>query len=222
MAFRACILNMKNTYFKISEPHLTLYCEKRLSIPKPVKLFMGLIIARDVDLEIIRHELISHFGQIDLESPIHPFDHTNYYIKEMGPNLNRCFLSFINPVSPDHLAKIKLLTNRLEIQRGEINGERICRVVNIDPGILSLSNVVLATTKNRAHRIYLSEGIYAEITLIYSKTKGWQPLDWTYPDYRIPSTIEFFCTIREKYYLQISDQLCMHCSKNLDKFVKNH
>jgi hypothetical protein len=213
---------MENRSFQISESRLTAYCEKRLSIPKPVKLFMGLILAQDMDLEMIKHELISHFGRIDLEGPIHPFDHTDYYIKEMGPDLKRCFLSFINPVSPDHLAKIKLFTNRLEIQKGEIIGERICRVVNIDPGILSLSNVILATTKNRAHRIYLSKGIYAEITLIYSKTKGWQPLSWTYPDYRIPSTFEFFCAMREKYYLQIKDQLRLPCSKNLDKLVKSH
>jgi hypothetical protein len=208
---------MKNSSFQISEPSLTAFCEKRLSTPIPVKLFMGLILAQGFDLKMIKNELISHFGRIDLECPIRPFNHTDYYIKEMGSNLNRCFLSFADPVPPDHLAQIKLLTNRLEIQRGKVAGETICRRVNIDPGILSLSNVILATTKNRAHRIYLSNGIYAEITLIYSKTRGWQPLDWTYPDYRIPSTIDFFCGIREKYYLQIRDQLSLHCSGNLDK-----
>jgi hypothetical protein len=208
---------MEKQSLQTSESGLKALCEKRLLMPRPVKLFMGLILGQDTDLEVIKRELTIHFGRIDIEGPITPFDHTDYYVKEMGPNLHRCFLSFINPVSPDHLAKIKLFTNHLEIQNGRIVGDRIFRIVNIDPGILSLSNVILATTKSRAHRIYLSSGIYAEITLIYSKTKGWQPLDWTYPDYRIPETIELFGSIREKYYLQIRDQLSTNCSRNLDK-----
>jgi hypothetical protein len=196
----------KETY-KISESFLTTYCQKRLSEPDPVKLFVGLILSQNIDLKVIKHELIDRFGQIDIESPIHPFDHTDYYVKEMGPNLKRCFLGFINPVSPDNLAEIKLTTNQIEIQKGRIAGERVYRVVNIDPGILSLSNVILATTKSRAHRIYLSKGIYAEITLIYSRTLGWQHLDWTYPDYRTPITFEFFSEMREKHYQQIRDKL---------------
>ncbi|MGA1864165.1 MAG: DUF4416 family protein [bacterium] len=199
---------MEKQPLQITESRLNELCEKRLSIPDPVKLFMGLILGQDTDLEMIKQELTGHFGRIDLQSPINPFDHTEYYIKEMGPDLQRCFLSFEDPASSDQLAKIKLLTNRLEILRGEFAGDGgIYRKVNIDPGILSLSNVILATTKNRAHRIYLSHGIYAEVTLIYSKTKGWQPLDWTYPDYRIPCTIEFFRAIREKYYLQTREHL---------------
>lgn len=198
---------------------MKVFCEKRLSKPEPVKLFAALILARNTDLEMIKQELTGHFGRIDLQGPINPFDHTGYYIKEMGPDLQRCFLSFENPVSPDQLVEIKLLTNRLEIIKGEIAGDGICRIVNIDPGILSLSNVILATTKNRAHRIYLSNGIYAEVTLIYSKTNGWQPLDWTYPDYRIPGTIEFFRSIREKYYFQIRNKRSVHCTGNLDKIT---
>ena len=200
---------MENKSFQNSDFSLTAYREKRLSIPEPVKLFMGLIIARDMDLEKIRYELIKHFGRIELESPVQSFNHTKYYIREMGPDLTRCFLSFTDPVSPDNLARIKVLTNHLEIQMGRISDERIIRMVNIDPGILSLSNVILATTKNRAHRIYLSQGIYAEITLIYSKTRGWLPLEWTYPDYRIPGTIEFFSAARENYYLQVREHLRM-------------
>ncbi|MGA1841076.1 MAG: DUF4416 family protein [bacterium] len=210
---------MEKRSFQITESRLKEFCKKRLSIPEPVKLFMGLILSQDTDLEMIKQELTSHFGRIDLQSPINPFDHTDYYIKEMGHGLQRCFLSFEDPASPDQLAEIKLLTNRLEIMKGEITGDGICRKVNIDPGILSLSNVILATTKNRAHRIYLSNGIYAEVTLIYSKNKGWQPLDWTYPDYRISGTIKFFHSIREKYYLQIRDHHGTHGSRNLDKIT---
>ncbi|MDP2953277.1 MAG: DUF4416 family protein, partial [Chloroflexota bacterium] len=42
------------------------------------------------------------------------------------------------------------------------------------------------TTKDRGHRIYLSEGIYAEVTLVWKRGEGFQPEEWTYPDYRTP------------------------------------
>jgi hypothetical protein len=158
-------------------------------------------------MDDLKQAMVKHFGRIDLESPIHSFDHTDYYRDEMGPGLRRGFLSFDRLVPPDELADIKRFTNRMEIQWGRMKGKKISRRVNMDPGLLSLSNLILATTKNRAHRIYLSNGIYAEITLIYSKAQGWQTLDWTYPDYRTPVVTEFFSKMREIYYLQIRDQL---------------
>lgn len=185
--------------------------QKRLKRPDPVKLFMGLIISPHMELEDLKKKLEDRFGPIDLESPIHIFDHTDYYAREMGPDLKRCFCSFINLVQPEDLSSIKGITNRMEIEMGKPRGGVICRLVNMDPGILSLSNIILATTKNRAHRIYLSDGIYAEVTLMYSKDKGWQPLDWTYPDYRTPLAMEFFHETRKGYYLQIKDRL--HDSK---------
>jgi hypothetical protein len=181
--------------------------QKHLSEPHPVKLIAGLIIAQDFDLEALKKTLVECFGPIDLESLFYPFKHTGYYNKEMGPGLIRSFLSFLRPVLPDRLAEIKLTTNRIEMREGRSEGGRIFRLVNIDPGFLSLSNVILATTKNRAHRIYLSNGIYAEVTLIFSKRNGWQVLDWTYPDYRDPLALEFFRAVREKYYLQIKEMV---------------
>ena len=178
-----------------------------MSQPSPVKLFTGLILSEDIPIDDLKETLAKHFGRIDLECPVHAFEHTDYYGAEMGPGLRRAFLSFDRLVAPDQLADIKRLTNRMEIQWGRMQGGRIARRVNMDPGLLSLSNLILATTKNRAHRIYLSNGIYAEITLIYSKNQGWQTLDWTYPDYRTPVVMEFFGKMREIYYLQIRDRL---------------
>ena len=186
---------------------MTEYSNRRLSQPQPGKLFTGLILSEDILVDDLKKALAGHFGPIDLESPVHAFDHTDYYRAEMGPGLRRGFLSFEHLIAPDQLADIKRFTNRLEIQWGRIQGQRIARRINIDPGLLTLSNLILATTKNRAHRIYLSNGIYAEVTLIYSKTRGWQSLDWTYPDYQTPVVMEFFRKMRDIYYLRIRDRL---------------
>lgn len=168
---------------------------------------MGLILSQTIDLGNIKKTLAGRFGQLKLESPIHTFNHTNYYNREMGPNLKRCFIGFSKCVNPDDLAEIKHVTNRMEAEMGLFDGTRLSRLVNLDPGILTLSNVILATTKNRAHRIYLGQGIFAEVTLIYSKAMGWQALDWTYPDYRTQMAMGFFQTLRNRFYTESKDHL---------------
>jgi hypothetical protein len=166
---------------------------------------MGIILSMRCDPDEIAGMLADRFGPIDAESPLHPFDHTGYYCDEMGTGLRRKFVCFQALVTADRLADIKCRTNEMEEMTGERRGERLLRMVNLDPGILTLSNVVLATTKNRSHRIYLSRGIFAEVTLIYSKKTGWQPLDWTYPDYRTPVAIDFFGRARDRYHTGIRD-----------------
>ncbi|HPP13008.1 MAG TPA: DUF4416 family protein, partial [bacterium] len=74
--------------------------------------------------------------------------------------------------------------------------------VNLDPGYLDLARVVLFTTKDFSHRIYMSQGIYAEITLLFHQGK-FQPLPWTYPDYQTEQYLKFFSWVREKYRQQI-------------------
>lgn len=185
--------------------------------PPHAKLFMGLILSKPCNIDEVFGRLAGRFGPIDAESPMHPFDHTGYYCEEMGPCLKRKFVCFHTLVPADHLAAIKCNTNEMEALIGEMRGERLLRKVNLDPGILTLSNVVLATTKNCSHRIYLSQGIFAEVTLIYSRRAGWQPLEWTYPDYRTPMALDFFSTARERYHSQIRDLADTDGSGDLDK-----
>jgi hypothetical protein len=167
---------------------------------KPVKLFAGLL-SGDVDLlRRARQLLTRRWGPIDLASDFWPFDQTDYYTPEMGPGLQRWFLSFENLVPPDHLAEIKLETNALEQRLAEdCLLADIPRPVNIDPGYVDLTKLVLATTKDRGHRIYLGHGIYAEVTLQYAHGT-WQTLPWTYPDYTRPEYHAFFTRIRERYH----------------------
>ena len=99
----------------------------------------------------------------------------------------------------DHLADIKNFARKMEVKFQDENKNR---KINIDPGALTLSNFVLATTKNYGHRIYLKDEIFAEVTLIYRK-KSFQALEWTYPDYKTNEYITIFNRIREIYACQI-------------------
>ena len=167
----------------------------RAKEPGPAKLFMSVIGKEDDIFSQGMEELKKDFGEIDFVSEKLPFDFTDYYAKEMGENLFRHFITFEQLVSRDSLPDIKLTTNRLEEKFGDSGGNRR---INIDPGYLCLVHVILATTKGYAHRPYLAKGIYADLTLIY-RNKSFQPLDWTYPDYRQETVIQLFNQIRKRY-----------------------
>jgi len=165
---------------------------------RPVKLIVGMIAGREELFELSQTELSSKFGMIDYESEILPFVHTDYYEKEMGKHLKRRFVSFQKPFDPEKLAEIKLFTNQLE-EKFSLEDNR---QINLDPGYLSLSKLVLATTKDYSHRIYLREGIYAEVTLYY-QDKTFKPYPWTYPDYKTKDYQEVFSQIRQIYLEQL-------------------
>jgi hypothetical protein len=117
----------------------------------------------------------------------------------MGSRLSRCFYFYPPPFDPADLAEIKLRTNALEAEAVRTLDLGVERPVNLDPGYLTPSKLVLASTKDHAHRIYLRDGIYAEITLQYRK-KTFQPWPWTFPDYRSDGYIAFFNEVREKLF----------------------
>ncbi len=155
-----------------------------------VKLICGLI-GREELFPAVRKKLERRFGPADFQSRAFDFRFTEYYKQEMGEGLKRVFLSFYRKVKPASLARIKLATNRIE-SRFSRNGKRM---VNIDPGYLTLSKLVLATTKDHQHRIYLEKGIYAEVTLRY-RGKGFRAWEWTYPDFQTSEYLEIFESLR--------------------------
>ena len=139
------------------------------------------------------------FGTIDLRSKRIPFDQTSYYQQEMGDELIREWVSFQKLVQQGAIADAKLATIRLEKRLARADGSR---TVNLDPGYILPPRLVLATTKDFAHRIHLAKGIYAEVTLIY-RDGEFQPLEWTYPDYRQPVALDFFMAVRTAYLDQL-------------------
>ncbi len=164
----------------------------------PVKLIIGFIFKDDALLNKAQNVLIRHFGKIDFISQGLPFRHTGYYEKEMGCGLKRKFISFLKLIPAEELPKIKITANKIEARLSSQGKRRI----NIDPGYLDLSKLILATTKDYKHRVYLNKGIYAEITLFY-QDKTFKPWEWTYPDYKTEDYIAIFNRVRDIYREQI-------------------
>ena len=163
--------------------------------PTPVKLFVGML-ARDTTLLTeLTEKFMVVFGPVDFASPVWPWMRTKYYENEMGPGLKRQFIFFEQLIHPGTIAEAKLTTDDLEKQfLSEKGGRRI----NLDPGYLDAAKLVLASTKDFSHRIYLDKGIYGEVTLSYSG-KTYQPLPYTFPDYRREEYIEVFKKARDLY-----------------------
>ncbi|MFH1854227.1 MAG: DUF4416 family protein [Candidatus Omnitrophota bacterium] len=166
--------------------------------PKKVKLIIGLLAKNKKLLNEIEELFVKDFGEIDYRGGDLLFTHTEYYKQEMGYPLKRRFVSFKKLISPGHIADIKIITNGLEEKFSTRKGAVTKRAINIDPGYVSDSKLVLATTKDYFHRIYLKKGIYAEVTLAW-QNNGFRPFEWTYPDYRTPEYLEILNDIRNSY-----------------------
>lgn len=146
--------------------------------PDPAQLIMSILISRDSILTSVRQKLEAEFGEIERTVGPLRFDFTSYYEVELGANIKRWLWSFKELVDMGSLVDIKHKTNEIESVHSS-GGKRQC---NLDPGLMSLWNFVLATGKVNAHRIYLGTGIFADLTLIF-RSSSFQPLPWTYPDY---------------------------------------
>ncbi|MDD4869067.1 MAG: DUF4416 family protein [Kiritimatiellae bacterium] len=165
---------------------------------KPVKFFCGIIgINKEVILRAV-NELGALLGKIDQESEFMPFNFTDYYADEMGNDLFRQFVSFQELMDPRKLAEIKLVTNTIEDKFTVTSNGKVHRTVNLDPGYITASNLILATTKEFSHRICIGEGIYAEVTLNFKKN-GCVFFPWTYPDFKSGKYTSFFLEIRRRY-----------------------
>lgn len=165
---------------------------------QPVKLIIGFIFQKEAILNNAKRIIEGQFGKIDFESQTFPFSHTIYYEAELGKNLQRKFIALKKLILPSALPKIKIITNRFE---NKLSAGK-SRLINIDPGYLTLSKVVLASTKDYRHRIYIDKGIYAEVTLFF-QNKTFVAWNWTYPDYKTNECIEIFNRIRKIYTEQI-------------------
>lgn len=159
-----------------------------------VKLAIGFIYQDEAFFIKAKEKLVKRFGRVDFESREFDFNYTDYYERELGKNLKRKFISFARLVPIADLYRIKLYTNRLERKFSNLNR----RQVNIDPGYVDLAKLVLATTKDYAHRIFLGKGIFAEVTLQF-KGSTFCANEWTYPDYRTPEYLDVFNQIRKLY-----------------------
>jgi hypothetical protein len=160
----------------------------------------GILCNRREDLPRIHSQLEAFFGPVAAETPVEEFRHSGYYAPEMGETLWRQFQVFSALRKPEELVGWKLWSNRIE---GEWpKSERGGRGVNIDPGYLAPGKLVLASTKDHAHRVYLGQGIFGEITLRI-KQRRFTTWEWSYPDY--VQAAAFFDTAYQSYLADLKE-----------------
>ncbi len=162
--------------------------------PEAVMLLMGVLHTARHTVAAITQQLVAEFGPVRAATDALPFNLTTYYQPEMGTALTRWYCVFRTLVQPGDLASIKLRTNALE-HASAVDGRR---TLNLDPGLLTAHSLILASCKNFSHRIYLRDGIYAEVTLLV-KGAQFDVLPWTYPDYRQAQVRAFFDAQRAAY-----------------------
>lgn len=140
--------------------------------------------------------LTNQFGPVALASDVFDFTETSYYNASMGDDLKKQFVAMERLIAPDTIIESKILTNAMEDDYRDAVDHPEQRPVNLDPGYISPAKLVLATTKDRDHRLFLGRGIYAEVTLHY-RSKAWCSSRWTYPDYQREDFLAFFTQCRQ-------------------------
>ena len=157
----------------------------------PVALVCAVLADSTETLAAAQERLAECFGPLRTASAIYDFDFTSYYEAEMGAGLCKQLVCFAERIDPAELAAVKAQT--MAIERAMSRGR--CRRANIDPGLLSIESLVLATTKYSGHRVCIAPQLYAEVTLLYQRGR-YRPLEWTYPDYQGDTVQRFLLDVR--------------------------
>ncbi|HUT92715.1 MAG TPA: DUF4416 family protein [Thermoguttaceae bacterium] len=164
--------------------------------PSPALLLIAAFSRHEGALAWGRARAVEAFGPVALESPAFAFDQTEYYEPTMGPGLRKVFYAFGEPIDPARLVDLKLQTNAWEREYAGLGRHEEPRPLNLDPGYVALGKLVLASTKDFCHRIYLERGIYAEVTLFYRHGR-WEHHPRTFADYRRGDYQAFFSECRD-------------------------
>jgi hypothetical protein len=175
-----------------------------ITSPNPVKLIVGILAADEDSLQAGIDGLKAEFGAEDMLSPVWPFTQTEYYKEQTGENILRQFISFDKLIDPGELAKIKHKTNAMEEMLAEKLASPYPRPVNLDPGIIEPAKLILASTKNFSHRIYIGDNMYAELTLSYSKGQ-WESYKYTFPDYKELRYHDYLSRVRQRLVEQLRE-----------------
>ncbi|MCR5305973.1 MAG: DUF4416 family protein [Oscillospiraceae bacterium] len=165
---------------------------------EPEKLICGILYTDEAAADAALRRLTAEFGAVDVQAEPYCFSEISpYYDGEMGGRVFRRMVSFKECRDPAELAAVKILTNRIEQETADAGN----RHINLDPGFVSPGRLSLATTKNAGHRIPLSDGIYAELTLFYARG-AWNPFPWTYMDFQREQVRRFLSEVRRIYMQQ--------------------
>jgi hypothetical protein len=172
--------------------------------PVPHLLVVAAFSRHEEALAWAKDRLESLYDPIGIASQPFQFHHTKYYTATMGPELRKQLLGFQTLLAPDALADIKLQTNALEQELAQSGRFPEARPLNLDPGLLQLGKFMLASVKDQQQRIYLRDGIFAEVTLFF-KDGEFQAFPWTYADYREPMVRSALRDFREYYRRRLGE-----------------
>lgn len=173
--------------------------------PEPALRIVAAFSRHDDALDWARKQTEANWGPVALASPIFEFTETHYYDATMGGGIKKCFWAFERLIDPAEAPANKLATNAWEAEFANLGWHEEPRPLNLDPGYLTLAKLVLTSTKDHAHRIYLGQGIFGEVTLFY-KNHRWQDRDWTFPDYRRDDYQAFFLECRDYYRWRLAQR----------------
>jgi hypothetical protein len=163
---------------------------------EPVLLILAAFSRHPSAIEWGRERANREWGPIVLTSDPFDFVETKFYETTMGQGIQKIFFAFERLIDPAQLVELKHLTNAWEVEFRDLGTTGEERPLNLDPGYLTEAKFVLATTKDREHRLYLDRGIFAEVTLAF-QAHQWQARPWTYPDYRRSDYHHFFTRCRD-------------------------
>lgn len=164
---------------------------------RPVLRVMAVSSRHDEAFTWTIDKAVEQWGSVEVASERFDFSETGYYTKTMGLGLQKQLLAFSDLIQQDEVVESKHQSNDWEDEFKSSRQWEEERPINLDPGYLTEAKLVLATTKDRDHRIYLSRGIFAEVTLFY-QGNHWQSSRWTYPDYQRADFHEFFDRCRDR------------------------
>ena len=174
---------------------------QKLYPQKTVKLIVGMLSLDEQLFNESEQAMVKLWGPIDVSSEVLPFIYTKYYNKAMGEGLLRKFVAFETLILPEDISTIKHQSNKLELELQDLPEAQalaVKRAVNLDPGYVNSSKLVLVTTKDYSHRVYIGNDMYAEATLHYCYEK-WNAWPYTYPDYGSGDYDPFLNQARESY-----------------------
>jgi hypothetical protein len=162
----------------------------------PVLLLLAAFSRYPMAIEWAGRRAEREWGPIALASPLFEFRETRYYESTMGPDVQKLFFAFEKLADAAQLVSWKHAANGWEEEFRQLHDLPEPRPLNLDPGYITEAKLVLATTKDRDHRLYLERGIYAEVTLVFQQ-RQWMARPWTYPDYRRADYHQFFTRCRD-------------------------
>lgn len=161
----------------------------------PVLVIISIISLEDKLKAIARTGLESRFGKAELESPLYPFDLSDYYEKEMGYSLTRRWFCFSKLWDASELVEWKYFCESIENDHLDDKGNR---KVNIDPGYLDYGKLVLASFKSAPDKIYMGRGVWAHTCLRYGNGSFMAP-DHSFPDFEDGRFNDFMLEARRLY-----------------------